>query len=303
MPFFLRRVLREPLSHFVLLGALVFGIDHGLAARDAKPNVIEVGPDILREAGAIFKAGMGREPSAAELQVLRARWIDNEVLYREGLALRVDQGDAAIRERVIFKALNVMQANLVLPAVDEPGLRAWFEQHRANYDTPARIDFLEAVLIGDKGAQAAGALAAALNSGVQSDAQKNSQSGLRIFKARPRDTLVTSYGAGFADALDNLPPSTWSVLPSKEGLRVVRLDAIVAGTVASYDDLAQRIYQDWKDATMQQLRTVAVRKLGQKYTVIQGADPGPPLQPALRLEPRPELLPAPGPALAVEQAR
>lgn len=265
MHFFLRRVLREPLFHFVLLGALVFGIDHAIAARGAHPNVIEITPEIEREAGAIFKAGMGRDPTAAELQVLRERWIDNEVLYREGLALRVDQGDAAIRERVIFKALNVMQANLALPKIDEQGLRAWFEQHRADYDTPARYDFLEAVLIGDKSAPAAGALAAALNRGVQSD--DHAQSGLRIFKARPRNTLVISYGAGFADALEKLPPGAWSALTSNEGLRVVRLDAIVAGSKASYEEVQLRVYQDWKDATMQQLRTVAVRQLGQKYTV------------------------------------
>lgn len=265
MPFFLRRVLREPLFHFVLLGALIFGIDHAIAARGVDPNVIEITPEIEREAGAIFKAGMGRDPTAAELQVLRTRWIDNEVLYREGLALRVDQGDAAIRERVIFKALNVMQANLALPKIDEQGLRAWFELHRADYDTPARMDFLEAVLVGDKSASAAGALAAALNLGVQSD--ENAQSGLRIFKARPRNTLVISYGAGFTDALEKLPPGAWSVLTSNEGARVVRLDALVAGSKASYEEVQLRVYQDWKDATMQQLRTVAVRKLGQKYTV------------------------------------
>ena len=34
-------------------------------------------------------------------------WLDNEVLYREGLALQVDKGDPAIRERVIFKALSL----------------------------------------------------------------------------------------------------------------------------------------------------------------------------------------------------
>lgn len=265
---FSRTLLREPLLHFVVFGALVFGIDHAIAARKPDLAVIAIGSDVMREASAIFKGALGRDPSAAELQVLRERWVDNEVLYREGLALRVDQGDAAIRERVIFKALSVMQANLALPKIDEARLRTWFEQHRADYEEPARFDFLEAVLIGDKSDNAAKALAASLSSGIQNEAQ----SGLRIFKARPRNTLVTSYGAAFADALDQLAQGRWSVLPSNEGARVVRLESSVAGRTVAFEEVEVRLYQDWKDQTMQQLRTDAVRKLGQKYTVVDVAD-------------------------------
>ncbi len=55
-------------------------------------------------------------------------WLDNEVLYREGLALQLDKGDTAIRERVIFKALSVIDASVKLPPVDESTLREWFER-------------------------------------------------------------------------------------------------------------------------------------------------------------------------------
>ena len=54
------------------------------------------------------------KPNAAELAALRQVWLDNEVLYREGLALAVDKGDSAIRERVIFKALSVVDTGVRL---------------------------------------------------------------------------------------------------------------------------------------------------------------------------------------------
>ncbi|MFX6930183.1 hypothetical protein ABTH73_19595, partial [Acinetobacter baumannii] len=91
------------------------------------------------------KASRGREPNAEELAALRRVWLDNEVLYREGLALQVDKGDSAIRERVIFKALSVVDANTKLPAVTDEVLRKWFEGHRVKYDEPPRFDFQEAV--------------------------------------------------------------------------------------------------------------------------------------------------------------
>ena len=60
----------------------------------------------------------GREPNHEELTALRRVWLDNEVLYRYGLDLQVDKGDTAIRERVIFKALSVIDSNVKLPQAD-----------------------------------------------------------------------------------------------------------------------------------------------------------------------------------------
>src|SRR6266571_8152197 len=74
---------REPLVHFVALGALLFGIDHLVASRTDDPRTIVVGADVDREATQLFKASRGREPDAEELSALRRVWLDNEVLYRE----------------------------------------------------------------------------------------------------------------------------------------------------------------------------------------------------------------------------
>ncbi|OYU92683.1 MAG: hypothetical protein CFE45_22365, partial [Burkholderiales bacterium PBB5] len=133
--------LREPLLHFVVLGAALFAIDHAIVGRSDDPRTIVVDAEVDSQARQVFKASRGRDPDAKELEALRAVWLDNEVLYREGLAMQVDRGDTAIRERVIFKALSVVDANGKPPAVNETALRNWFEAHRARYDEPARYDF------------------------------------------------------------------------------------------------------------------------------------------------------------------
>jgi hypothetical protein len=260
---FASRLVREPLVQFIVFGALLFGADRVIAARHDNRKVIELTPAVDQEARAIFKGALGHDPSPTEMQTLRERWIDNEVLYREGLALRVDQGDAAIRERVIFKALEVMQSNLTLPKIDEAGLRAWFIANRANYDEPARFDFLEAVLIGDRSPQAVAAFIADLSAGIQGEAQ----SGLRIFKARPRSNLVASYGEAFAGAMDTIPVHAWRAVQGKDGVRIVRLEGRTAAQPSSFEAVQGRIYADWKDAQLQKLRTAAVRDLGKKYQV------------------------------------
>jgi len=72
---------REPLLHFVVLGGLLFAIDHVLVGRADDPNTIVVGAEVDTEARQLFKASRGRDPSAEELAALRGVWLDNEVLY------------------------------------------------------------------------------------------------------------------------------------------------------------------------------------------------------------------------------
>lgn len=254
---------REPLVHFLLFGALIFAVDALLASRAGDPNLITVGADVAVEAKALFRTSIGREPTPQEMKQLTDRWVDNEVLYREGLALGVDKGDKGIRDRVIFKALNIMQSNLTAPPADEKTLRDWFEKNRANYDEPPRYDFVEAVLIGDTSPESVKKFSASLNAGVQDD----EKSGLRVFKGRPRSNLVISYGEAFTQALDQLHPGQWQALNGKDGVHVVRLEAKQAGVPTTYDAVRAQVFPDWKDATLQQLRTDAVRELGKKYRI------------------------------------
>ena len=255
--------LHEPLVHFVVLGALVFAADHVLVGRADDPRTIVVGADVDSEARQVFKASRGRDPDARELAALRQVWLDNEVLYREGLALGVDKGDTAIRERVIFKSLSIVDANTKRPPVDDAVLRAWFEKNRARYDEPARYDFQEAVLSGDTGEAALRAFVDALNAGTPGDAK----AGLRVFKGRPHGNLVEGYGADFAKALEAAPVGEWRAQTTKDGLRVMRLEAVTPPKAAAYEALRNVILQDWTDVVMAEQRTAAVRALARKYRI------------------------------------
>ena len=262
-PPFFKRVLSEPLTHFVLLGALIFAADQALMAVRGNPQEIVVGAAVVTEAREIFRSGMKREPTPAELKVLTDRWVDNEVLYREGMALGLDRGDSTIRDRVIFKAMSVVQSGQVMPEINEAGLRAWFETRRKRYDEPTRMDFQEAVVAGDRNAETLQAFVAALNGAGKSE----TDSSLRIFKDRPFDNLVQSYGQEFADALQGAAPGRWMLINSMAGNRVVRLEAVKTGTAARFDDIKARLYQDWKDETNAQMTIKSIREIGRKYKI------------------------------------
>ncbi len=260
--------LREPMLHFAVLGAALFALDHYTSAQADDPRTIVVAKSVADEAKALFRKSSNRDPNADELRALTSRWIDNEVLYREGLALQVDQGDTMIRERVIFKSLMVVESGVKLPPVDDTTLRTWFETQRAKYDEPARYDFQEAVLSGDTSESAVRALAQTLNTGTPGDVQ----AGLRVFKGRPHSNLVQSYGEEFARALNEAPPGEWRAMPTREGLRLMRLDGISAAKPADFEALRNVVLADWTDATLAQQRTDAVRERAKKYTIMFEGD-------------------------------
>jgi hypothetical protein len=250
------------LVHFVALGFVLFGVDHLAASRADDPHTIVVTADVDGEARKLFRAGRGRDPDTAELDALHRVWLDNEVLYREGLALQVDRGDDAIRERVIFKALSVIDANVKLPAIDDQHLRAWFESHRSKYDEPARYDFEEAVLPGSSESAVAG-FVDVLNTGTPGDAR----AGLRVFKGRPRANLTQSYGAEFPKALEESPTGVWRAVHSRDSWRAIRVVSITPPRPADFEALRSIVRQDWADATASEQRTAAVRALAKKYQV------------------------------------
>jgi hypothetical protein len=117
-----RQVLGEPILHFLVLGALVFGVDAGLTAWRGDPSTITVGK--------------------AEMAVLVDHWVQSEVLYREGLALGLDRGDAGIREKVVANAVGMIRSEATVPPTDEAGLRAWFAAHRDRYPEGASFEAL-----------------------------------------------------------------------------------------------------------------------------------------------------------------
>ena len=114
------------------------------------PHTIVVGADVDSEATRDVQGGARpRAERAKSSRRCAASGSTTRCCIARGSRCRSTRATPAIRERVIFKALSVVDSNVKLPPADDAVLRAWFEAHRAKYDEPARFDFQEAALSGD----------------------------------------------------------------------------------------------------------------------------------------------------------
>src|SRR5712671_7772251 len=136
-----RFLWREPLVHFVLLGALIFGADAVLHPPPKDDKVITVTKAMRQSFIENFDEDKSRSPSEAELEKMIESWVASEILYREGKMLAVDRGDDMIRDRIAFKLQLLIfdQIRVAPPTEDE--LRAWFADNHQRFDEPERVGF------------------------------------------------------------------------------------------------------------------------------------------------------------------
>jgi len=95
------KIIREPLFHFLLLGAAIFAV-YGLATRHKtdKPGEIVVTQGTLENLVTGFTRTWQRPPTEEELQGLLSDYIREEAAYREALALGLDRDDMIVRRRL-----------------------------------------------------------------------------------------------------------------------------------------------------------------------------------------------------------
>jgi peptidyl-prolyl cis-trans isomerase C len=224
----LRALMREPLLHFILIGAAIFMLYEmagkpAVTADVARPvsRRIVVDQAQLRELMVNFEQNQGRVPTRAELSKQVDDWVREEVLCRAALVAGVDRNDPVIRQRLV----NLMQWYLAGEGADgEPGqdaLRRYYEGDSAGatntllfeqiFFNPALRDSvlmaarktLDSLQAGKQtGMEAAQAQGDPLVVGGDKAAEELQQ-------GRPED-LATNFGMPFIELVRRMPLDTWS---------------------------------------------------------------------------------------------
>jgi hypothetical protein len=256
-----RLLWREPLLHFVLLGALIFGVDAVLHPPPKDDKVITVTKAMRQSFIDNFDEDKSRVPSDAELEKMIESWVASEILYREGKALGVDRGDDMIRDRVAFKLQLLIFDQIRVSQPTEDQLRAWFADNHERFDEQERVGFYLTPPTDEMTAQRQ--LEEIQAQHESEDLQKQT----RAILGRPVASLAPSFGEGFRDALLALPLGQWKILQSKDGWHVVRLDSRRPGVLANLDDVREEAVRIWLTDETRKRAWEAVSRLKTAYNV------------------------------------
>lgn len=236
---------KEPIVQFVVLGALLFGLDHLLLVNRDDPRNVMIDDRQINEFIEIFEEGQGRPPSGREINNMIIAWSQNEILYREARSMGLDRGDDMIRNRLLLKIRNVMFNNVVIDQPGEEELQQFFEFNKAAYRIPARFD-LEMIVL-----PAEFDLADARQLHEQSAHTEASDTwpGTRFrYQNRDQSNLVSMFGQ--QDAADLMSVASddkrWSLISNPQGHHLVRITAMREAVAPSFDSVRSRVIQDWE---------------------------------------------------------
>jgi hypothetical protein len=272
-----RLLLREPLVHFLLLGAALFALDAWLRAPAAteQGGEIVVGEARIRNLAQNFRRTWQRPPTRAELDGLIQDYIREEVLYREALALGLDRDDTIIRRRLRQKMEFVSDEAAALATPTDQDLADYLAAHPDQFQVPPRATFTQVYLDPRRRTKTLDAdakrLIDALNAEGSAKPEKLSDSLLLLephYEDVTKPVVSRLFGERFAEALFEQPVGRWvGPIVSGYGVHVVRLDSTTPGGTAALEDVRPLVEREWANVKRRELQEALYEKLRAKYQV------------------------------------
>jgi parvulin-like peptidyl-prolyl isomerase len=281
----LSRLAREPLVHFVLIGAVVFAAYAFFASGDeveTRDRIVVTEGRVLQLAQ-IFAKTWQRPPTPQELRGLLDAYIKEEVYYREAVKLGLDRDDTLIRRRMQQKMEFLSEPDGDAMTADDTALQAYLDENKESYRVEPELAF-EQVFINPKSSNG--------------DAEKRVEEALKALSAgedpaelgdptllpktmpvSPLRTIQREFGEDFAELVLDAPESEWTgPIQSPYGLHLVRLTQREDGYDPKLDDVREAVLRDWRNLQRQAHQTESYDKLRAKYEVVlpQVKKPEPP---------------------------
>lgn len=263
--------LREPLLHFVVLGALLF-VAHRHLVPPPDSETIEIGPDLVASLRADHHRRTGATPNPEEEHALIERHLDAEALYRAALELGLERGDIIVRRRLIQKMEFILENALPPSEPSDADLQAYLETHAERYTVPERLTLSHVFVSNERAGSDARAQAERLRQEITDGAPADSLGdpflhGRRLVSRSPQE-LSALFGPSWTRAVQQLDPGVWSQpIASSYGMHLVRVEDRAAGSVPSLAQVRSRVREDWELQQREAARRSGVARLRAKYGV------------------------------------
>jgi PPIC-type PPIASE domain len=273
----MRRLLREPLLHFLILGAALFtayGLINGRG--DGKDSIIVTAAQIDHLATG-FTRSWRRPPTADELQDLVSNYVREEIYYREAKQLALDRDDPIIRRRLQQKLEFVLEDATERKEPSDADLSAFLSAHPERFRVGRTVTFTQIYFDPANHADAentATELLGQLN--AQGTGQNTSTLGDRFvlgaaFDALPVSEIAKLFGQVFAEGIAKLDAGTWEgPIKSGYGTHLVLVQERTSGRVPGLDEVREKVSRDWKETQRVSANEAAYRRLLSRYSVMIG---------------------------------
>jgi len=272
------KLLREPLLHFLLLGGLIFAV----LFEEEAPGTASVENQILIEAAEVERMAAAweqrwqRPPSEAELSGLIGEAVREQVLYREALTLGLDRDDVVVRRHLRQKYEFLTQDLAYDTDPDDATLRAYFEAQGDRYAQSARVSFHQVLFSPTRRGAQAEIDAVQTLADLKWATEPGTAETLGDITSLPSDlvgldlhAIEAMFGPDFVAALQTVEPGRWAgPIASDFGLHLVWITGRAPGRRLAFEEVRQRVRDDWIYEQRVAANEAVYRKLLERYEVV-----------------------------------
>jgi hypothetical protein len=268
-------MLKEPLLHFGVVGALLFGGYSILHEKRVETNVVEpvrLSEGDVRWLKQTWSSQWLRDPSAGELKGLVDDLLNEKLMAREAEEMGLEQNDTIIRRRLAQKLKFLVEDTAQLAEPSEAELRQFYAANPAHFETPGRLSFRQMYFNpehrGDAAADANAALAA-MNANGDADPMAGDR---LLFGDSFDDTdelaLSGMFGADFARGVFALEPGTWrGPVKSGYGFHLVLVTQRTPTAAKPFEVVREAVLAEWRGDKQTKITRDYLVELRKKFGV------------------------------------
>ncbi len=268
------RILKEPLLHFLLIGAGLFVI-FGLVKSDdevrGSGDTIVVSPSRIEQLAKNFAKTWQRPPNEQELKGLVDDFVLEEIYYRQAIEMGIDRDDLIIRRRLRQKVeiFTDDMAGLVEPS--DADLGKYLEDNADKFLGSSTYTFRHIYFNPKKHPDDFKTFLDAQLKALNAGQDVRSDSGLirADFQAESTRVIDNTFGKGFAIQLDELETGSWTgPVESGLGIHLVRVDSREPGAVPPLDQIKSVVEREWANERRIEVREKMNEQLRGEYEIV-----------------------------------
>ena len=269
--------LKEPLFHFLVVGAGLFLL-YGVTANkpENEETRIEVNTVRADRMVTLWEKRWNRPPTQEEFNGLTEQYINEEVLYREALAMGLDSDDPVVRRRMAQKVKFISNDIITIATPSDAVLQSYLDVHASKYQLAGTVTFQHIYFNPAKHDAAmeeeAKALLAKLSQDNNSIDMQSVGDGFlhgAAFTNLKAFEVNRLLGKKFAKKLFEQPVGKWlGPLVSGYGLHLVYIDAKTVSKTATLEVAKQSVIEDWMSDERKKANDTFVLNLRKQYDVL-----------------------------------
>lgn len=265
----MKAILREPLLHFILLGAGIFAL---FTVFDSAPPPVSSDLLEITEADAErlvqqHQATWRRPPTEQELAGLIDNLVSEEVLVREALTLGLDRGDAIIRQRLALKMEFLMESGAEFVEAPDDVLAAHLAAHPERFTRAGLVSFEQFMLSPEASPEAT---VAAVRTGKWADSLIAPSLLPSRLPPSPPSVVDGTFGPGFHKTVSALTSGDWSgPVESTYGPHIIRVLSKSPARLPPLSEIRDNVERDWRATIRVELADQRLEAMKNRYEIIR----------------------------------